>query len=183
MVFSGIDLNCAQCLATPSRFAHQFINALADYANTGLTRAVTRLQSACSPESQMKELTPPSIAPPFARYAHGVLVPEAAKLVFTSGQLALTKDGETPDDAHDQAAVCFCNIDAILEEAGVTRADVVRINAFVTDREHMKGYMSARDAWLARLDRLPASTLMIVNGFTRPEFKVEVEIIAAVLPD
>jgi 2-iminobutanoate/2-iminopropanoate deaminase len=25
----------------------------------------------------------------------------------------------------------------------------------------------------------PASTLMIVSGFTRPEFKVEVEVIAA----
>ena len=47
-------------------------------------------------------------------------------------------------------------------------------------RAFMAGYMAARDAWLAGVERLPASTLMIVGGFTRPEFRVEVEVIAAV---
>ncbi|MEO1778790.1 MAG: RidA family protein, partial [Pseudomonadota bacterium] len=32
----------------------------------------------------MKALTPPSIAPPFARYAHGVEVPAGQRLVRTS---------------------------------------------------------------------------------------------------
>jgi enamine deaminase RidA (YjgF/YER057c/UK114 family) len=57
--------------------------------------------------------------------------------------------------------------------------DVIRINAFVTGREHMAGYMAARDRWLAGVTRLPASTLVIVSGFTRPEFVVEVEVTAA----
>lgn len=131
----------------------------------------------------MKELNPPSIAPPFARYAHGVSVPSGMRLVVTSGQLGLTTAGEVPEGAHAQAAVCFTNIDAILAEAGAGRGDVVRINAFVTDRAHMAGYMQARDAWLADVTRLPASTLMIVSGFTRPEFVVEVEVIAAVRDD
>ena len=69
---------------------------------------------------------------------------------------------------------------AILAEAGAGPADVVRINAFVTDRAHMADYMAARDRWLAGVTRLPASTLMIVSGFTRPEFLVEVEAGAAV---
>ncbi len=128
----------------------------------------------------MRELNPTSIAPPFARYAHGVEVPAGARLVFTSGQLGLRSDGSLPDGAEAQAAVCFANIDAILGEAGAGREDVVRINAFVTDRAHMAGYMAARDAWLAEVARLPASTLMIVSGFTREEFLVEVEVVAAV---
>ncbi len=53
----------------------------------------------------------------------------------------------------------------------------MRINAYVTAREHMKGYMSVRDRMVA--DPPPASTLMIVSGFTREEFKVEVEVVAA----
>ena len=61
----------------------------------------------------------------------------------------------------------------------MTPADAIRINAFVTAREHMQGYMDARDAWLAGVTRLPASTLVIVSGFTRPEFLVEVEVLAA----
>lgn len=127
----------------------------------------------------MRMLAPPTIAPPFAAYAHGVEVPPGARLVVTSGQLALGRDGTVPDSARAQADLCFQNCAAILAEAGMTPADVIRINAFVTDRAHMAGYMAARDAWLSGLPRLPASTLVIVSGFTRPEFLVEVEVTAA----
>ena len=128
----------------------------------------------------MKELNPATIAPPFARYAHGIEVPAGARLVATSGQLGLAPDGTVPEGSEAQADLCFANIDAILAEAGASRADVVRINAFVTGRAHMPGYMAARDRWLADQTRLPASTLVIVAGFTRPEFVVEVEVLAAV---
>jgi enamine deaminase RidA (YjgF/YER057c/UK114 family) len=127
----------------------------------------------------MRMLQPPTIRPPFARYAHGVEVPAAARLVVTSGQLGLRADDTLPDGAQAQAEVCFANCAAILAEAGMGPADVIRINAFVTDRAHMAGYMAARDAWLAGVERLPASTLVIVQGFTRPEFLVEVEVTAA----
>lgn len=127
----------------------------------------------------MRTLDPPSISPPLARYAHGVEVPPGARLVVTSGQLAQLPDGTVPDGARAQAERCFAQVAAILAQAGMGSADVIRINAFVTAREHMAGYMAARDAWLAGVDRLPASTLVIVAGFTRPEFVVEVEVTAA----
>ena len=129
----------------------------------------------------MRQITPPDIAPPFARYAHGVEVPPGRRLIFTSGQLGLADDGTIPEDAGAQADICLANIDAILRAAGAGREDVVRINAFVTDRAHMPAYMAARDRWLADVTRLPASTLVIVSGFTRPEFKVEIEVVAAPL--
>jgi enamine deaminase RidA (YjgF/YER057c/UK114 family) len=127
----------------------------------------------------MRMLAPPMIAPPFAAYAHGVEVPPGARLVMTSGQLALTADGTVPAGAQAQADLCFQNCAAIMAQAGMGPADVIRINAFVTDRAHMAGYMAARDAWLSGVTRLPASTLVIVTGFTRPEFLVEVEVTAA----
>jgi enamine deaminase RidA (YjgF/YER057c/UK114 family) len=127
----------------------------------------------------MKMLQPATISPPFARYAHGVEVPAGARLVVTSGQLALAADGSVPQGAQAQADLCFANCAAILAEAGMGAADVIRINAYVTDRAHMAGYMAARDAWLAGMSRLPASTLVIVSGFTRAEFLVEVEMTAA----
>ncbi|MGL4237284.1 RidA family protein [Tabrizicola sp.] len=127
----------------------------------------------------MRALSPSSIRPPFAAYSHGVEVVAGLRWVATSGQLGLAADGSLPDGAHAQAAQCFANCAAILAEAGMGPADVVRINAFVTDRSHMAGYMQARDEWLAGVARLPASTLVIVSGFTRPEFLVEVEVTAA----
>jgi enamine deaminase RidA (YjgF/YER057c/UK114 family) len=124
-------------------------------------------------------LCPPNIRAPFAAYAHGVAVPAGARLVVTSGQLGIGPDDQLADGARAQADQCFANCAAILAEAGMAAADVIRINAFVTDRAHMAGYMAARDAWLGGVARLPASTLVIVSGFTRPEFLVEVEVTAA----
>jgi enamine deaminase RidA (YjgF/YER057c/UK114 family) len=125
----------------------------------------------------MKPLAPQSIAPPFAAYSHGVET-VAHRLVLTSGQLGLAPDGTIPEGAEAQAAICFANIDAILAEAGLDRRHVLRLNAFVTDRAHMPGYMAARDRWLADCPMKPASTLVIVAGFTRPEFVVEIEVTA-----
>lgn len=127
----------------------------------------------------MKSLAPTSIAPPFGRYAHGISVPADWRMVMTSGQLPLANDGTIPDGAEAQAALCFANCGAIIAEAAMNQCDVIRIAAFVTDRAHMQAYMAARDAWLGPRDVLPVSTLVIVTGFTRPEFLVEVEVTAA----
>jgi enamine deaminase RidA (YjgF/YER057c/UK114 family) len=127
----------------------------------------------------MRMLMPGALPPPFARYAHGVEVPAGWRLVATSGQLPLAPDGSVPEGAEAQARLCLDHCAAILAEAGMGPADVVRLNAFVTAREHMAGYMAARDAWLSGVARRPASTLVIVSGFTRPEFLVEVEVTAA----
>ncbi len=125
----------------------------------------------------MKPLNPAAIAPPFARYSHGMELPAGRRLAFCSGQLGIAADGTVPEDVRAQADLCFANIAAILAEAGMTLADIVRVNAYVTDRAHMKGYMESRDAHVGTPP--PASTLMIVSGFTRPEFKVEIEVVAA----
>ena len=124
-----------------------------------------------------KFLTPKSIRPPFARYSHGVEVPSGKRLVICSGQLGVGPDDSIPEDAGAQAELCFSNIEAVLAEAGLSLKDAVRINAYVTDRSYMKPYMSVRDSLVA--DPPPASTLMIVSGFSRPEFKIEIEVIAA----
>jgi enamine deaminase RidA (YjgF/YER057c/UK114 family) len=122
-------------------------------------------------------LTPKTIKPPFARYSHGVEVPAGKRLVLCSGQLGIGPDDAIPEDAGAQAELCFGNIAAILGEAGLTLKDIVRINAFVTDSVHLRPYMDVRDRLFS--DPAPASTLMIVSGFARPEFKVEIEVIAA----
>lgn len=125
----------------------------------------------------LRKLTPAAMPAPFAKYSHAVEVPAGTRLLFCSGQLGLGPDGQVPESAEAQADLCFAAIGHMLAEAGMDMADIVRINAFVTDRSHMAGYMASRDRHVANPP--PASTLMIVSGFTRPEFKVEVEIVAA----
>lgn len=125
----------------------------------------------------LRHLLPLAIRRPFARYSHAVEIPAGARLLLVSGQLGISPDDVIPEDVEAQAALCLAAIEACLLEAGMARGDIVRLNAYVTDRAHMPGYMAARDRFIA--DPPPASTLMIVSGFTRPEFKVEIEALAA----
>jgi enamine deaminase RidA (YjgF/YER057c/UK114 family) len=125
--------------------------------------------------NQMRALNPPSIAAPFGNYAHGVI---RGQVCVTSGQLGLADNGTVLSSVEAQAAICFENIRLILAEADLSFADVLRFSAYVTRREDMRSYMAVRDHVLADLPVKPASTLMIVSGFTRPEFLVEIEALA-----
>ena len=122
-------------------------------------------------------LSPTDIHAPFAPYSHGVEVPAGQRLVFCSGQLGIGADGSIPPDCAGQARLCFANIKSILREAGLGLEHIVRVNAYVSGREHLAAYMAVRNSLFSA--PLPASTLMIVGGFARPEFFVEIEAIAA----
>lgn len=124
-----------------------------------------------------KPLSPSVIHPPFAPYSHGIEIPAGSRLVFCSGQVGISADKVVPPDCAGQAAICFESIRAVLREAGLGLDNIVRINAYVTGREHLQPYMQVRNALFA--EPYPASTLMIVSGFARPEFVVEIEAIAA----
>ncbi len=125
----------------------------------------------------LKPHTPPALHPPFAKYSHAIEVPPGARLLFASGQLGITRDKQIPEDAAGQADLCFRAIGEILRAAAMDFGDIVRINAFVTDRAYLKDYMAVRDRYVA--DPPPASTLMIVSGFAAEIYKVEIEIVAA----
>jgi enamine deaminase RidA (YjgF/YER057c/UK114 family) len=122
-------------------------------------------------------LSPATIHPPFSAYSNGVEVPAGQRLVFCSGQLGIARDGTVPATTAAQADLCFDNLAAILAESGLALEHVVRINAYVSGREHLKPYMDVRNRRFSA--PLPASTLVVVSGFARSEFFVEVEVIAA----
>jgi enamine deaminase RidA (YjgF/YER057c/UK114 family) len=124
-----------------------------------------------------RPLNPPTLRPPFAAYSHGLLVTGVRDLLVTSGQLGARPDDTVPDDVEAQCTICFDNLQAILADAGMGFEHVIRYSAFVTDRAFFPiyGRVRARYAHGAAY----TSTLLVVSGFTRPEFKVEVEITAA----
>lgn len=124
----------------------------------------------------MQAFSPDGIHPPFSTYSHGVVAEGAVMAI--SGQLGISASGEVPEGAEAQAALCFANIDAILQAAGLDRSALLRLNAYVTDRAHLPGYMAARNAYMEGVSPPRASTLMVVSGFARPEFVVEVEALA-----
>jgi len=121
-------------------------------------------------------INPTTVRRPFGNYNHGLVIPDAGRLLVTSGQLGIGVDDVVPDTVEEQALICFEAIKAILEDGGMGFEDVIRIAGFVTKREDFPVYMAVRDRYTK--PPLPVSTLIIVSGFTRPEFLVEVEVTA-----
>ena len=125
----------------------------------------------------MRLLAPAALPAPFGDYSHGVV---SGDIIVTSGQLGLASDGRIPQGVAPQAELCFANICDILAEAEAGIENVLRFSAYVTRREDMSEYMKVRDRWVAGLAVKPASTLLVVSGFTRPDFLIEIEALAIV---
>jgi 2-iminobutanoate/2-iminopropanoate deaminase len=59
---------------------------------------------------------------------------EAGSMVFVSGQIPLDATGKLADGGlAAQAEQCLMNLEAILEAAGLSTADVVKTTVFLTD--------------------------------------------------
>jgi 2-iminobutanoate/2-iminopropanoate deaminase len=122
-------------------------------------------------------IVPPSIATPAARYAHARLTQGATRWLHTSGVVPISPDGSVPSTLDEQAEVIWSNIAAMLTEAEMTSADVVSVTTYVTPGHDLGPVMAIRDRALGH--HLAASTLVVVAELARPEWLMEIAVIAA----
>jgi 2-iminobutanoate/2-iminopropanoate deaminase len=125
----------------------------------------------------MAEIRPADIAAPAANYAHAVLTERSTRWLHTSGVVPVAPDGSTPDALEAQAAVVWTNINAMLRDADMTPSDIVSVTTYVVVGEDLATVMAARDATLA--GHRAASTLVTVPALARPEWRMEVAVVAA----
>jgi 2-iminobutanoate/2-iminopropanoate deaminase len=124
-----------------------------------------------------KPHTPAEIYAPLSTYNHAIELPPGARILESSGQLPVRPDGSWPDGIAAQTELVWQNVVAILKSADMGVEHLVRVKTFLIHREHMAEYSRVRSTFLG--DCRPASTLILVSGFTRAEWLVEVEITAA----
>lgn len=80
-----------------------------------------------------------------------------------------------PDDIAGQARNCFATIEGVLEQAGFTTDDIVRVQYTVTDVGLVDAVIPVLGSHLA--DIRPAAT-MVIAGLIRPEMLIEIEVTA-----
>jgi reactive intermediate/imine deaminase len=126
-----------------------------------------------------KIILPPSISPPGGNYSHGIVV-SPGRLLFIAGQTAVGPDGKVVGigDIYAQAKQAYENIAAILSDAGMTFADVVKMTTYITDISCRGKVNEVRSHYLKK--DFPASTLVVFKSLAREEFLVEVEAIASI---
>src|SRR5262245_45031449 len=127
----------------------------------------------------IKRTNPPTISKPTG-YTHVVEVSGPVKTIYIAGQVALDRDGNLvgANDMKAQSEQVFKNLEAALTAAGAKFSDVVKMNTYATDLAQIQGYRDVRARYFG--DTSPASTLVQVVRLARPEFLLEVEVIAAV---
>lgn len=112
-------------------------------------------------------------------YSHGYTVEIGdTKLIFTTGQIALDKDGNVlyPDDPAKQTEFIYESLDKILKEAGASLDDVVKTTIFLTDMNDFVKISPIRNKYFKNSE--PVSTLVEVSKLVKPGCRVEIEVIA-----
>ena len=123
------------------------------------------------------EVTPASIAPPAAAYAHAVVSKGTTKMLHTAGGVPIAPAGKVPEGLADQARVVWANIQAILDEASFAITDIVAMTTYVVSGANLNLVMGARDEVLG--GHRAASTLVFVPALARPQWLMEVAVVAA----
>jgi enamine deaminase RidA (YjgF/YER057c/UK114 family) len=121
-------------------------------------------------------IAPADIAPPAASYAHAVLSTGVGRMLHTSGVVPTRPDGTVPEGIAEQAAVVWANIAAMLREADMSPAAVVSVVTYAVAGQDLASLMAARDNFLGA--HRAASTLVTVPALARPEWKVEIAVVA-----
>lgn len=121
----------------------------------------------------MQFLNPKTIAPPASRFSHGVVMPLAGRRLVISGQTGVNPDGSVAEGIEAQLERCWLNIFAILEEAGMTKRNLVKIVVYSTDPDATALNRKVRDRMLD--GHAPASTYVVVRQLVNTQLLIEIE--------
>ena len=113
-------------------------------------------------------------APP-GRWSNAI---RAGEFLFVSGQVSRSSDGKTLDGKgeYEQARIIFGKIKKLVEAAGGSTEDVVKVTIFMVNIKQNTEVWRARQEFFS--GDFPASTLVEVRALGTPETLVEVEAIA-----
>lgn len=94
--------------------------------------------------------------------------------ILVSGTAPVEDDGSSTDgDAEAQAERCLALIVRAIEQLGGSAEDVVRTRQYLVDAADADAVGRAHGRWFG--DVRPASTMIVVAGLLRPEWRVEIE--------
>ena len=110
-------------------------------------------------------------------FAHGVDVSGAGRVLFLAGQTSCDSDGRSlhAGDMAAQLDRAFDNLEAVLSAAGLTMANVVRLNYYVTDMDAFRGARSVVANRLGSLAVKPSGCLLGVASLAQKDLMVEIE--------
>lgn len=127
--------------------------------------------------SKREELKADGLPQPVSHYTDAV---RWGDVVYVSGCVAITADGDIPDpdDVTAQAELVHEHLGRALRAAGTDFAHVLKVTVFLTDISDRAAINVVREKFFGTAR--PASTLVEVSALILPELKVEIEAVAGI---
>ena len=122
-------------------------------------------------------INPPTLARPIG-FNHGI-VTTGGRLLFLAGQTASDKEGRivAPGDIVAQYTQVLRNLQTVVEAAGGTMQDIVKMTIFVSDRDDYHASLpalgKAHKAFFGAY--YPATALLEISRFFQDEALIEIE--------
>lgn len=110
-------------------------------------------------------------------FNQGEVVAGHTRTLYLAGQTSMSGDGK-PEHAGDMAAQLARSLDnlaAVLAEAGMSLANLVRLNIFTTDVDLLFQHYGVLAARLGAAEVAPPGTMLQVTRLAMPELMIELE--------
>ncbi|HEX4410075.1 MAG TPA: RidA family protein [Xanthobacteraceae bacterium] len=117
------------------------------------------------------------VASQIGAYSDAIETKPNLRWLMTSGTPGLSRSGDLPKDITGQSEIAWQHVIGVLETAGMTTADIVKVTQYLTRADDIAAYAKVRSRFLG--EARPASMLLVIPQLVWPEILVEVEIIAA----
>jgi enamine deaminase RidA (YjgF/YER057c/UK114 family) len=102
-------------------------------------------------------------------------------VVYLRGQIGQdldTRESIGIGDVEAQAEKAMANIKMLLEEAGSSLADIVKVTVYLIDPRYREPVYRTMGKWLQGVH--PVSTGLVVSALARPEWLVEIDATAVI---
>jgi len=132
---------------------------------------------------EKQQIVSPKLRKPSGHFSQAISVRGAGKLVFISGMVANGPDESVVGvgDIEAQTRQVCENLKAAAEAAGGTLDDICRVDVYVRNMEHFDLIHKVRREYFTGVP--PASTMVEISKFTRPDYLIEINAIAVVKDD
>jgi 2-iminobutanoate/2-iminopropanoate deaminase len=116
------------------------------------------------------------VAKQIGKYSDAIEASAAGRMLVMSGTPGLSEDGHLPETFAEQAELAWKNVFALLKHADMGPEHIVKVTQYLTRSEDIPLYPPIRSKWLG--DHRPASMLLVIPALVRPEFLIEIEVLA-----
>ncbi|CAM3415555.1 RidA family protein [Stackebrandtia soli] len=110
-------------------------------------------------------------------FNQGEVISGETRTLYISGQTAMSRDGrpEHDGDIAAQLALAVANLEAVLAEAGMSLANLVRLNVYSTDVDALFQHYGVLAGKLGAAGVAPTTTMLGVTRLAIPGQMIELE--------